>query len=125
MPIYAPFHLSFEVSDYTISKTFYTKVLGGLIEVDNGKWCNINLFGHQITLHHNPHLKPQDLGNYHWGLNLDWNNFEVICKRLIAVEAPFLKVPEIQNAGTLNERVKAIFRDPDGYVIELKVIRQQ
>ncbi len=123
MSITAAFHLSFEVSNYSNSKIFYTKVLGGRIEVDNGKWCNINLYGHQITLHHNPQLAPRDLGDFHWGLNLNWTDFEGICSRLIAVEAPFLKVPQVQNKGSNNERVKMVFRDPDGYILEFKVLR--
>ena len=123
MQLSATFHLSFEVSNFTNSKIFYTKVLGGQIEVDNGKWCNINLYGHQITLHYNPQLIPRDLGNFHWGLNLNWITFEEICNRLIAVEAPFLKVPQVQNKGSNNERVKMVFRDPDGYILEFKVFK--
>lgn len=123
MSITASFHLSFEVSDYKISQIFYTKVLGGKISVDNGKWCNIDFYGHQITLHHNPNLVPRDLSNFHWGLNMNWTDFEIVCNRLISVEAPFIKVPEVQNKGTENERVKMVFRDPDGYILEFKVFK--
>jgi extradiol dioxygenase family protein len=117
------FHLSFEVTDIHVSKLFYTKVLGGSIEKDTGDWCNINLFNHQITLHHNPKIAPQSLINFHWGLNVVWPDFDLICQRLIAIEAPFVKLPEIQHLGQSSERVKMAFKDPSGYVIEIKSYR--
>jgi len=117
------FHLSFEVANLLNSKLFYTKVMGGSIEKDTGNWCNINLFNHQITLHQNPNIAPKSKANFHWGLNVTWPDFELICERLIAIDAPFLKTPEIQNLGQPSERVKMSFKDPSGYVIELKSYR--
>ena len=81
---------------------------------------NIDLFGSQITLKHNPNINP-NLPDFHFGINLSLEEFNELsmyilknCDRYVALK------PEVWEEGTYMERKKMYLKCPTGYVVELK-----
>ena len=45
------FHLSLAVPDLRVAARFYLDVLGCALVRDGGRWLDLSLHGHQLTLH--------------------------------------------------------------------------
>ena len=117
------FHISFEITNYRESLNFYTNVLGGRIELDETTWCNINLFGHQVTFHHEPEMQSIDYGNFHWGLNIPIKRFEALYQKLKDANTEFVIYPEMKDNHAGNNRLIMKIKDPNGFVLEFKTFR--
>ncbi len=104
------FHLSFPVLDLDAAKTFYRDVLGATVGRDNGKWADIVLFGHQLTLHNRPSevLASDQRGVRHFGVILSWQEWETLREKLENEGCNFLFLPTISNSGTDQENGKPI-----------------
>lgn len=119
------FHLSFPVLDLDAAKTFYCDVLGATIGRDNGKWADIVLFGHQLTLHNRPSevLAPEQRGVRHFGAILSWQAWAALAEQLENKGCTFLRPPTISNPGTDQENGKMLLSDPSANIIEIKTYR--
>ena len=58
-----PFHLAFSVKNIKETKRFYVDVLGCAVTKSTDHWLNINFFGHQLSIHENPHMKNEKITN--------------------------------------------------------------
>lgn len=113
MKIPSTFHLSLKVIDLKETKSFYVEKLGGVVtHEDDAGWINIELFGHQLTFHESKDLEVKG-GDFHWGFNLDLEEFNRLKKQLNAE-------PILKGEGTAMERLKFYFQDPNGYLVEIK-----
>lgn len=123
----APFHLSFWVADLERSLAFYEGVLGCPAGREDPRWSNVDLFGHQVTLHQAGRalVPAADLGASghlldHFGLDLEREAWRALARRLEAAGARFRVRPRTERTGTPEERGKFVVVDPDGIGLEFK-----
>ena len=119
------FHLSFPVNNLEESKHFYCSVLGATIGRNNSTWIDIIFFGHQLTLHERPEevLSVEDRGVRHFGVVLDWPQWDELRHRLLREKVAFKGAPTISKAGTPEEQGKMLLSDPSNNIIEIKSYR--
>lgn len=127
------FHLAFPVTDLEASRAFYAGVLGCPTGRESADWIDFDLHGHQIVAH----LVPPDrhptashnavdghaVPAFHFGLVLDWDEFEPLAERLRAAGVPFVIEPYLRFAGRVGEQATMFVRDPSGNVLEFKAFR--
>jgi len=114
------FHLSLQSDDLPRQRAFYTEVLGCKLARTAPNFEDYDFFGHQLTFHRSatPNVLPYE--TLHFGATLSLEKFEQLQKALRAAGARFLIEPEVQAAGTPDERRKLVALDPSGYAIEFK-----
>jgi extradiol dioxygenase family protein len=123
------FHLAFPVHDLELSKDFYTRVLSCELGRESKKWVDFNLCGHQIVAH----LAPEDCNNrgvnivdgdqipsFHFGLVLQWGEWENLYKKLQSCKLNFLINPKIRFKNKIGEQGTFFIKDPSGNVLEFK-----
>ena len=126
-----PFHLAIPVTDLEESKRFYHNLLGAKIGRFSDTWIDFDFFGHQLVCHLSPNsiseiLNPvdqEDVPVPHYGVVLDWNQFEAIIKQLEEKKINFFIKPTIRFEGEVGEQATAFLKDPSGNAIEFKSIR--
>ena len=126
-----PFHLAIPVTDLEESKRFYHNLLGAKIGRFSDTWIDFDFFGHQLVCHLSPAsiseiLNPvdqEDVPVPHYGVVLDWNQFEAIIKQLEEKKINFIIKPTIRFKGEVGEQAIAFLRDPSGNAIEFKSFR--
>ena len=119
------FHLSIPVSDLAESQRFYTAVLGGRVGRETGAWIDILIWGHQITLQHQPsHVLPRhEQRSRHFGVVLPWEEWEAFTTRALEQKLSWHSEPQILHGGTDAEHAKFYLEDPSGNLIEIKAYR--
>jgi extradiol dioxygenase family protein len=126
-----PFHLAIPVTDIEESKRFYHNLLGAKIGRFSDTWIDFDFFGHQLVCHlsaasiseiSNP-VDQEDVPIPHYGVVLDWNEFEAIIKQLEEKKINFIIKPTIRFKGEVGEQAIAFLRDPSGNAIEFKSFR--
>lgn len=123
------FHLAFPVHDLELSKDFYIKVLSCELGRESKKWVDFNLYGHQIVAH----LAPEDCNNnkvnivdgdqipsFHFGLILEWSEWEKLYKYIQSIKIKFLINPKIRFMHQNGEQGTFFIKDPSGNVLEFK-----
>ena len=129
-----PFHLAFPVLDIEETKSFYRDVLGCKIGREDKKWVDFNFFGHQLSAH----LKPDELNNTkknevdgksvpvrHFGVILEWNDWQVLSKKLKEINTNFIVEPYIRFEGKVGEQGTMFFLDPSGNALEFKTFKDR
>jgi extradiol dioxygenase family protein len=119
------FHLSFPVTSLDVSVDFYVRVFGASPGRRTDTWCDVVLFGHQLTLHEQPaQVLPREArGVRHFGAILGWDEVETLRER-IATRAPSVETRvSLRDAGLPGEHVKLLLDDPDGNLVEIKAYR--
>ena len=121
----AIFHLAFPVSSLATSLAFYARCFDATTGRRTPAWCDIVLFGHQLTLHEQPgQVTPRaHRGVRHLGAILPWEAFETLRARIDALALDPAPVHSLRDAGLPTEHAKLLLDDPDGYLIELKAYR--
>lgn len=119
------FHLSIPVAELDPAKRFYVEVLGATSGRVSTEWLDVLLWGHQITLQHQPAqtLPLDQQGKRHFGVVLPWTEWELEVKRLKALDISFLREPIVLLEGTAQEQAKFYLNDPSYNVIEVKAYR--
>jgi len=124
----APFHLAFPVDDLAAARRFYGSLLGCPEGRSSDEWIDFDLFGHQIVAHlspgrgadhHNP-VDGHDVPVPHFGVVLDWDDFQALAARLREGGLKFVIEPYIRFRGQPGEQATMFFRDPSGNAIEMK-----
>jgi uncharacterized protein len=138
-PTIAPFHLAFPVNDLDRTRTFYGGLLGCPEGRSSAEWIDFDLFGHQIvahlvadqapakrgeTAHHNP-VDGHDVPVPHFGVVLDWDDFDKLAGRLRDGGVKFVIEPYIRFAGLVGEQATMFFYDPSGNALEFKAFRDR
>ena len=124
-----PFHLAYPVTDLDEARMFFTEKLGATVGRSAERWVDLNLFGHQISLHL---IDGQDLNSatntvdgdqvptLHFGCVLDWttweNNYAVLTER----QAEFIIDKKIRFKDEIGEQGTYFVKGPCGIAIEFK-----
>jgi extradiol dioxygenase family protein len=129
----APFHLAFPVHDLESARAFYGGLLGCPEGRASSEWIDFDLFGHQIVAHlaprqpadHHNEVDGHDVPVPHFGVVLDWADFESLALRLKAGGLKFVIEPYIRFAGLVGEQATMFFRDPSGNALEFKSFKDR
>jgi len=125
----SPFHLAIPVDNLEVCKNFYTNILGCETGRSDTQWVDLNLFGHQLVLHVDPHHNPKKHHNEvdgksvpipHFGVLLDWEVFEDFAAHLKSKNVLFVIEPYLRFQGLAGEQMTMFFYDPAGNALEFK-----
>lgn len=129
----APFHLAFPVTNLDAARAFYGGVMGCPEGRSSEEWIDFDFFGHQIVAHLSPqrdeaHHNPVD-GHHvpvpHFGIVLDWEDFEKLAERVRQAGVKFEIEPYLRFAGKPGEQKTMFFKDPSGNALEFKAFRNR
>jgi extradiol dioxygenase family protein len=131
----SPFHLAVPVHDLAAARAFY----GGLFGCPEGRsaseWVDFDFFGHQLVAHldpvrraftppaHTNSVDGKDVPVPHFGVVLDWDDWQTLAGRLAAAGARFVIEPGIRFAGQVGEQATFFLYDPSGNALEFKAFR--
>ena len=124
-----PFHLAIPVQNLQVCRAFYRDVLGCEEGRFSDKWVDFNFFGHQFVIHEADIIKNNKASNSvdghqvpvpHFGVILDWNDWEQLSKKLQAQNIDFIIKPYIRFKGEVGEQATMFFSDPEGNALEFK-----
>jgi extradiol dioxygenase family protein len=127
-----PFHLAIPVKNLEACRTFYTEVLGCEQGRSSNIWVDLNFYGHQLVIHYAPAdpnelpTNPVDGKNVpvpHFGVVLQWEEFQVLAKRLKDLRIDFIIEPYIRFEGQVGEQATMFFLDPSGNALEFKAFK--
>lgn len=125
-----PFHLAFPVVDLQQTKAFYCDVLGCTLGRSSELWIDFNMFGHQVVAHKreasqmekaftNP-VDGTDVPIPHFGLVLQWEQWQALSGRLKDSGVEFIIEPQIRFEGQIGEQATMFLLDPSGNALEFK-----
>ncbi|MBA3553726.1 MAG: VOC family protein [Gemmatimonadales bacterium] len=126
------FHLAFFVRDLDSTRRFYRDVLGCREGRSTDTWVDFDFFGNQISAHTTGTVAPtQNTGKVedilvpmpHFGMVLEWEEFETMAGRIRAAALPFILEPRIRYAGQPGEQATMFLLDPSGNALEFKSFR--
>lgn len=126
-----PFHVAVPVYDLEEAVKFYRDVLGCSEGRSSPIWADFNLFGHQFVAHLKP--RPAENGEQfhnmvdghdvpvpHYGVVLEWDEWQQLEKRLREHDVNFVIEPYIRFKGLPGEQATMFFLDPSGNALEFK-----
>lgn len=131
MPKITPFHLAIPVHNLETCRKFYREVLGCEEGRSDTHWVDFNFYGHQLVIHYSPE-KPQlhynDVDAHtvpvpHFGVVLEWKDWEVLAERLKASGQEFVIEPYVRFKGKVGEQATMFFYDPAGNALEFKAFK--
>lgn len=121
------FHLSFWVDDLERSKRFYADMFDCKIGRERETWCDLDFFGHQVTIHQarQPQGSLAGVGASkrtldHFGIILSKERWQTLLQQLEARGASFRVPPRHDDIGQATEQGKFVLVDPDGLGLEFK-----
>ena len=126
------FHLAFPVTDLDAARDFYVEQLGALAGRATDTWADFDLHGHQLSAHLVDRMPaPAGIGHVdgrevpipHFGLVLEWSQWEALTERLRSRGAQFLVEPLVRFEGQPAEQGTFFIADPDGNALEFKAPR--
>lgn len=128
------FHLAFPVKELEKTLVFYRDLLGCKTGRSSDKWIDFDFWGHQVVAH----LSPEDAGKSasnevdghavpakHFGVILDWSEFDKLAKRLREAGQEFVIEPYIRFEGQPGEQATMFFLDPSGNALEFKAFKDE
>lgn len=125
------FHLAFSVRDIEATRRFYAGILGCTTGREAERWIDFDFFGHQIAAHvvdveeavATNRVDSKDVPSRHFGLILDWAEWEALAERLRDLKVEFLIEPYVRFAGQPGEQGTFFVLDPSGNGLEFKAFR--
>lgn len=126
-----PFHLAFPTCDLAATRAFLVDVIGAGIGREASRWVDFDLFGHQVTAHlvergESAPTNPVDghaVPAFHFGVVLEWDDWEALAKRLQAHGVDFVIEPYVRFEGKTGEQGTFFVREPAGTALEFKTFR--
>lgn len=125
-----PFHLALPVPNLKKAEEFYCHLLGLPKGRQSETWIDINFFGHQLVFHqgHAPtpisnEVDKKAIHVPHFGVVLDWADWEALRDKLIKLQIDFIVPPYIRFKGEAGEQATLFFLDPNGLALEFKSFR--
>lgn len=127
------FHLAFPVHDIEATRHFFVELLGCKLGREAARWIDFDFYGHQISAH----LVDEDEGEAHntvdgkqvpvrhFGLIIEWDQWERLAEKLRAVNVDFLIEPYVRFASEPGEQGTFFVKDPSGNALEFKAFRQE
>lgn len=130
----SPFHLAIPVHDLPAARKFYGEVFGLSEGRSDTQWVDFDFFGHQLVIHQHPktdaqtnaHTNAVDGHNVpvpHFGVVLEWSQWEALAKRLQALNTAFVIDPYIRFEGQVGEQATMFLLDPCGNALEFKAFK--
>ncbi|MGH8528515.1 MAG: VOC family protein [Nevskiales bacterium] len=127
------FHLAFPVRDIEATRRFYQDVLGCTLGREDSRWIDFDFHGHQISAHLTDMPLPVPCNEVdgkqvpvcHFGLILDWNDWQALVARLQAQRQEFLIDPYIRFKNETGEQATFFILDPSGNGLEFKAFRNE
>lgn len=126
------FHLAFPVKELEKTLVFYRDLLGCKTGRSSDRWIDFDFWGHQVVAH----LSPDDAGKSasnkvdghevpakHFGVILEWDEFEKLAARLKDHHQEFIIEPYIRFKGEPGEQATMFLADPSGNALEFKAFR--
>ena len=126
------FHLAFPVKDLASTRAFYAGLLGCREGRSAPDWVDFDFFGHQISAHLMPEacraieahdVDGDDVPVRHFGLVLEWNEWQALARRLEEARAKFLIEPHVRFRGEVGEQATLFLVDPSGNALEFKAFQ--
>ncbi len=129
----SPFHLAFPVRDLEEARRFYASLLGCPTGRESKEWIDFDLYGHQIVAHLAPpengaatnQVDGKDVPVRHFGVILEWNEWERLAEKLKQAGVKFVIEPGIRFKGQAGEQATMFFQDPSGNALEFKAFKDQ
>jgi hypothetical protein len=126
-----PFHLAFPVRDVEEARAFYVDVLRCQVGRSAERWIDFDFRGHQLSAHLSEassgvatnEVDGDDVPVRHFGLVLEWEEWQREAERLRAAGVEFLIEPHVRFRGEVGEQATLFLRDPSGNALELKAFR--
>lgn len=130
-----PFHLAIPVTDLQQARSFYAEMFGCEEGRSSDNWVDFNFFGHQLVIHHRPpdgigpnelHHNPvdgHDVPVPHFGVVLNWEDWQRLAKRLRSANVNFVIEPYVRFSGQVGEQATMFLLDPSGNALEFKAFR--
>lgn len=129
-----PFHLAVPVYDLAAARHFYGDVFGCSEGRSSEHWVDFNFFGHQLVIHHQAKSTSQehalsnpvdghDVPVPHFGVVLEWDQWEALADRLKSRETAFVIEPYIRFKGQVGEQATMFLLDPCGNALEFKAFK--
>ena len=130
------FHLAYHVTDLDAARRFYGDILGCTEGRSTETWVDFDFFGHQLVIHEHPktpgqesaHTNPVDGHNVpvpHFGVILEWDEWEALAERLKARNTDFVIEPYIRFKGEVGEQATMFLLDPCGNALEFKAFKDK
>lgn len=125
------FHLAFPVTDLDAARRFYVNELGATEGRAAATWVDFDLYGHQLSAHRVAvmpaaadigHVDEREVPIPHFGLVLEWNQWQAMIDRLRAQGTGLLVEPLIRFRGQPAEQGTFFVADPDGNALEFKAL---
>lgn len=128
-----PFHLAIPVNNLEENRVFYRDTLGCEEGRSSEHWVDFDFFGHQLVLHEqeiqpkltskgNP-VDGKDVPIPHFGVVLQWKDFETFAQRLKEKNITFIIEPYVRFKGKTGEQSTMFFKDPSGNALEFKAFK--
>ncbi len=126
-----PFHLAIPVHDLEKAQDFYGNLLNCQKGRSNSQWIDYNFFGHQLVIHLDNNLNNQtfntvdgkDVPVPHFGLVLEWKDWESLKEKLEISNMDFIVEPYIRFKGEIGEQATMFLLDPSGNALEFKAFK--
>lgn len=128
-----PFHLAIPVADLECCSAFYRDVLDCTEGRSSESWVDFNFFGHQLVIHQKegvktalPSTNPVDghaVPVPHFGVILDWNDWNELANSLKEKGIKFVIEPTIRFKGKVGEQATMFFYDPENNALEFKAFK--
>lgn len=128
----SPFHLAIPVDNLSRCRDFYTNILNLEEGRSSDHWVDYNFFGHQLVIHykaktekdtHTNAVDGKDVPVPHFGVVLNWNDFQKFADNLKQKNIKFIIEPYIRFEGQVGEQVTMFFKDPSGNALEFKAFK--
>ena len=121
-----PFHLAIPVNSIELAREFYGSKLGFAEGRSDEHWIDYNFFGHQLVCHigeassFSNEVDGKDVPVPHFGIVLEWEEFDVFSEKLISSDIKFIIEPYLRFKGLPGEQKTMFFKDPFGNALEFK-----
>jgi extradiol dioxygenase family protein len=132
MSTVSPFHIAFPVNDLDAARIFYGELLGCEEGRSSDQWIDFSLYGHQIVAHYKEGYQPDNHSNGvdghdvpvpHFGVVLQWEQWESLAERLKSQNVSFIIEPYVRFEGEVGEQATMFFLDPAGNALEFKAFK--
>ena len=126
------FHLAFPVNNLDETRKFYSSALGCIIGRESESWIDFNMYGHQIVAHLSPEdcippntnsVDKDDIPCRHFGVILEWEDWESLLEKIKRLDYPFLVEPKIRFKSKPGEQGTFFISDPSGNALEFKTFK--
>lgn len=123
------FHLAIPVGDLHIARDFYKNILGCHEGRSSDTWIDLDLFGHQLVIHHVPGYTAKPATNPvdghqvpipHFGVILTMEARRTLRTFLRKANITFAIEPYIRFEGQPGEQATMFFYDPSNNALEFK-----